>query len=129
MIVRLLAALVALSIVAGAALPATAYTPHVLTFNYDEDDHSTLTPFLATGAPIGPLNELTGAEFVRFSSSGAPIPELVTQIPTKANGGISADGKTITWHLRRNVKWSDGAPFDSSDITYSWAVAQDKTNN
>jgi peptide/nickel transport system substrate-binding protein len=129
MIARLLAALAALVILAGAALPAGAYTPHVLRFNYDEDDLSTLNPFLAAGAPIGPLNELTGAEFVRFRASGAPIPELATEIPTKANGGISADGRTITWHLRHGVKWSDGAPFSSADVTYTFRVAMNPDNN
>jgi ABC-type transport system substrate-binding protein len=104
MIARVLATLAALLVLAGGALPASAYTPHVLRFNYDEDDLTTLNPFLATGAPIAPLTELTGAEFVRFSSTGAPIAELVTAIPTKSNGGISADGRTITWHLRRGVK-------------------------
>ncbi|MHB1013070.1 MAG: ABC transporter substrate-binding protein, partial [Desulfobacteria bacterium] len=29
---------------------------------------------------------------------------------------ISPDGKKITFHLRRNVKWQDGAPFTSSDV-------------
>ncbi|MBV8425550.1 MAG: hypothetical protein JO349_10165, partial [Candidatus Eremiobacteraeota bacterium] len=56
------------------------------------------------------------AEFVRFDAHGSPIPELITTIPTKANHGISPDGKTITYHLRHDVKWSDGAPFDSSDV-------------
>jgi len=53
----------------------------------------------------------------------------VTVIPTQRNGGISADGKTITWHLRHGVKWSDGVPFDSSDVTYTWRVAQDRSND
>jgi peptide/nickel transport system substrate-binding protein len=128
-IARALAVLAAMLMVAGGALPASAYTPHVLRFNYDEDDLTTLNPFLATGAPIAPLTELTGAEFVRFSSTGAPIPELATVIPTKANGGISADGRTITWHLRRGVKWSDGAPFSSADVTYTFRVAMNPDNN
>jgi peptide/nickel transport system substrate-binding protein len=109
--------------------PAGAYTPHVLTFNYDEDDLSTLNPFLATAAPNGPLSELTSAEFVRFDTAGNPIPELVTSIPTKENGGVSADGRTITWHLRRGVRWSDGAPFDSSDVVYTYRVVMDPNNN
>ncbi len=57
------------------------------------------------------------------------MPELVTVIPTQKNGGISADGKTITWHLRHGVKWSDGRPLDSADVTYTWRTTQDKTNN
>lgn len=33
------------------------------------------------------------------------VPDLATEIPTAANGGISADGKTYTIHLRSGVKW------------------------
>jgi peptide/nickel transport system substrate-binding protein len=110
------------------ATPAGASTPHVLTWA-DGLDVSSLNPFIATTGNIVPLGELTMAEFVRFDAKGNPIPELATVIPTKANGGISADGKTITWHLRHGVRWSDGAPFDARDVTYTVRVASDPANN
>ena len=47
-------------------------------------------------------------------------PDLATVVPTQQNGGISADGKTITYHLRRGVKWQDGAPFSSADVSFTW---------
>ena len=47
-------------------------------------------------------------------------PELATVVPTRANGGISADGRTITYHLRPGVLWQDGAPFQSDDVRFSW---------
>jgi peptide/nickel transport system substrate-binding protein len=121
--VALLIALVAAGGFAG------AYSPHALTFNYDEDDLSTLNPYLGTGAPLQPLSELTSAQFVRFDASAHAIPELITVIPTKANGGVSADGRTITWHLRHGVKWSDGKPFSSADVTYTFRVVMDSDNN
>jgi peptide/nickel transport system substrate-binding protein len=121
-------ALAAFALSAGAT-PAVGSTPNVLQFNYDEDDLQTLNPFLATAAPNGPLSELTSGEFVRFDARGNPIPELVTAIPTKANHGISADARTITWHLRHGVKWSDGATFDADDVTYTFRVATDRDNN
>ncbi|WP_350278090.1 ABC transporter substrate-binding protein [Kribbella sp. HUAS MG21] len=34
-----------------------------------------------------------------------PVPDLATEIPTAANGGISADGKTYTIKLRPGAKW------------------------
>src|SRR2546427_13255996 len=33
---------------------------------------------------------------------------LATDVPTVANGGVSADLKTFTFHLRPNLVWSDG---------------------
>lgn len=33
---------------------------------------------------------------------------------------ISPDGKKITFHLRKNVKWHDGAPFTSEDVLFTY---------
>ena len=33
---------------------------------------------------------------------------------------VSPDGKRITFRLRRNVKWQDGAPFTSSDVMFTY---------
>ena len=47
-------------------------------------------------------------------------PELAKVVPTRSNGGISADGRTITYHLRPGVLWQDGVPFGSDDVRFSW---------
>ena len=33
---------------------------------------------------------------------------------------VSPDGKKITFHLRRDVKWQDGAPFTSADVMFTY---------
>lgn len=33
---------------------------------------------------------------------------------------ISEDGKRYTFHLRENIKWSDGKPVTANDFYYSW---------
>src|SRR5450631_2574506 len=33
------------------------------------------------------------------------VPDLATELPTTANGGISADGKTYTIKIRQGAKW------------------------
>jgi peptide/nickel transport system substrate-binding protein len=38
---------------------------------------------------------------------------------------ISPDGLTITFHLRREVKWHDGAEFTSRDVLYTYRVTID----
>jgi len=45
--------------------------------------------------------------------------DVAKEIPTTANGGISADGKTYTFKLRNNVKWSDGEKVTADDFEYS----------
>jgi peptide/nickel transport system substrate-binding protein len=108
--------------------PGFASTPHVLSYT-EGQDISSLNTFFATSGNAAALGELTDGEFTRFGPKGEPIPELVTEIPTKANHGVSADGRTVTWHLRHNVKWSDGQPFDASDVVYTVRVAKDASNN
>ncbi|HEY4018974.1 MAG TPA: ABC transporter substrate-binding protein, partial [Pseudonocardiaceae bacterium] len=39
-----------------------------------------------------------------------PVADLATQLPTQANGGLSADGKTYTIHLKQGVDWNTSPP-------------------
>jgi peptide/nickel transport system substrate-binding protein len=109
------------------ATPASAWQPHVLRFA-EGIDVTTLDPFLATSANVSDLSGLTMAYFVRYDAQRRPVPELITKIPSQANGGISADGRTITYHLKHGVRWSDGAPFDADDVAYTLRVVADRSN-
>lgn len=65
---------------------------------------------------------------VRFGPGGTIVPDLATDVPSRANGGISADGKTITYRLRRGIRWQDGAPFTSRDVVFTWRALVDPHN-
>jgi ABC-type transport system substrate-binding protein len=41
-----------------------------------------------------------------IAQANTPVADAATEVPTKANGGISADGKTYTIHIRPGVKWN-----------------------
>jgi peptide/nickel transport system substrate-binding protein len=56
------------------------------------------------------------------NAKGAITPGIVTELPTSANGGISADLKTWTFHLKPGLKWSDGQPLDARDVDYTWKL-------
>jgi peptide/nickel transport system substrate-binding protein len=56
------------------------------------------------------------------------VPELATEVPTSENGGVSADGLTITWHLKPCLFWSDGEPLTSKDIVFTWKSEMDPAN-
>jgi peptide/nickel transport system substrate-binding protein len=47
---------------------------------------------------------------------------IATEVPTLANGGISADLKTWTFHLRPNLVWSDGQPLNADDVDFTWKL-------
>src|SRR6516225_1094376 len=53
---------------------------------------------------------------------GQFTPGIVSELPTTANGGISTDLKTWTFHLKPGLKWSDGQPLDARDVDYTWKL-------
>ncbi|MGZ6391712.1 MAG: ABC transporter substrate-binding protein, partial [Ktedonobacterales bacterium] len=46
-------------------------------------------------------------------------PGLATEVPSASNGGISADAKTYTIHLKSGLKWSDGQPLTADDVAFT----------
>jgi peptide/nickel transport system substrate-binding protein len=102
--------------------------PHVLRFAEAEDIFG-LNQALSQQGVVNNLSQLTAAWLFRYGRDNRPEPELATVVPTQRNGGISADGKTITFHLRKNVRWSDGRPFDADDVVFSFDAINNPANN
>ena len=55
-----------------------------------------------------------------YDANYKPMPDLADPVPTVANGGITNGGRVWTFHLRPNVKWSDGVPLTASDVAYTY---------
>jgi peptide/nickel transport system substrate-binding protein len=103
--------------------------PHVFRYATAEDLVG-LNPALNTQATLSYLAEMTGAFLIKTDKFGEPtVPELITEIPSKQNGGISADGLSITWKLRHGVKWSDGTDFTADDVVWSTNEINNPRNN
>ncbi|HEY5095614.1 MAG TPA: peptide ABC transporter substrate-binding protein [Candidatus Eremiobacteraceae bacterium] len=88
-----------------------------------------LVPELSSIQSAVDLGMLWGAWLYLVNDRGDLEPELATEIPTPANGGISRDGRTITYHLRTGVKWHDGAPFEARDVIFTWHAIMSGDNN
>ena len=102
--------------------------PHVLRFA-DAQDVNTLNPFFGQITDVGYLSSMTMGWLIKWDEHNNPYPELATQVPTQANGGVSKDGLTITYHLRRGVRWSDGAPFSADDVVFSTRTVLNPATN
>ncbi len=48
------------------------------------------------------------------------IPNLAARVPTRENGGISADGLVWKIELRPDVKWTDGQKFSAKDVAFTY---------
>jgi peptide/nickel transport system substrate-binding protein len=129
--IRPLAALLAAAVLAacGGGSQGRQGKAHWLRIATGQGDPNTLNIHFDTSAMTGYISELTGAFLARYDKNAQPIPDLAVVIPTQANGGISKDGKTITWHLRKGVKWSDGAPFTGDDVVFTVNAIMNPKNN
>jgi peptide/nickel transport system substrate-binding protein len=57
--------------------------------------------------------------FFDGSSTETYIPLLAAEVPSVKNGGISADGKTYTFTIRKGVKFHAGGELTPEDVVYS----------
>jgi len=80
----------------------------------------TLDPSLMTGEPEGRIAEAIFEGLTRLDArSLEPAPGVAE------SWDVAADGKTYTFHLRENARWSDGRPVTAHDFTYAWQRLQD----
>lgn len=68
------------------------------------------------------------SHLIDVDESGTYTPMLALEVPTVQNGGVSADGKMVTYKLRRDVKWHDGTPFTAKDVVFTWQARMDASN-
>ncbi|MBD5605495.1 MAG: peptide ABC transporter substrate-binding protein [Candidatus Eremiobacteraeota bacterium] len=106
----------------------SAVHPHELRVAM-QGDVDTLNPMLTTDLHTFWPAQLAMAWLLRSDGRNREIPELATAVPTPENGGVRDGGKTITYHLRHDAKWSDGAPFTADDVVFSTNLINDPKTN
>ncbi len=60
-----------------------------------------------------------------WDNEGNLVPILAAEIPSVANGGVAADGRSVTWKLKRGVAWHDGQPFTADDCVFTFDFVKD----
>ncbi|MEO9263202.1 MAG: peptide ABC transporter substrate-binding protein, partial [Candidatus Baltobacteraceae bacterium] len=88
-----------------------------------------LNGILAQNSSENFVDGLIYSLLVTIDENGNQVPDLAEAVPTQRNGGISKNGLTVTYHLRKNVKWHDGVPFTSKDVQFTWAAIMNPQNN
>ncbi len=84
-----------------------------------------LNPHFAGGTKEQDATRIFYEPLASWDTEGNLIPALAAEIPSRANGGLNADGKTVTWKLKRGVTWHDGKPFTADDVVFTAAYAGD----
>ncbi|MGQ9522351.1 MAG: ABC transporter substrate-binding protein [Anaerolineae bacterium] len=79
----------------------------------------TLSPLEARSWSARALQDLFLVGLWRVDDRLEVWPELAAEVPTRANGGISADGRVLTVRLRAGLFWSDGQPITADDLVFT----------
>jgi peptide/nickel transport system substrate-binding protein len=73
----------------------------------------TLASYTSTAGPVGQVATKVFDGLLEYDFNLKPQPSLAQ------SWEMAPDGKTITFHLRRDVKFHDGKPFTSEDVKFS----------
>jgi peptide/nickel transport system substrate-binding protein len=77
----------------------------------------------------GEMEKMVNVGLTISTNQGPREARLAEAVPTTDNGlwKVLPDGRMqMTWKLRQNARWHDGAPFTSEDLLFTAAVAQDR---
>jgi len=108
---------------------ANSTTQHgIVRFGLGEDIN-TLNPLTTTLALEQEIDEAVFDGLVELDDQQHVIADLATEVPSLHNGGVSRDGRTLTYHLRHGVRWQDGAPFTADDVLFTFRTITDPRVN
>jgi peptide/nickel transport system substrate-binding protein len=84
-----------------------------------------LNPHFAVGTKDQDGSRFFYEPLAGWDADGNMKPVLAESIPGREDGTLAADGKSVTWKLRKGVKWHDGKPFTAEDVVFNWEYARD----
>jgi peptide/nickel transport system substrate-binding protein len=90
-----------------------------------QQEPDVLNPILSRMRVTNYVSQMIFSYFARMDEHYDLIPDLLTEIPTRENGGVSADGLTITYRLRPDVVWHDGEPLTAADARFTYELITD----
>jgi peptide/nickel transport system substrate-binding protein len=86
------------------------------------EDASSLIPNGTSETYAVVVDQTLWAPLFLGTPTGQITAGLAQEVPTAANGDISADLKTWTFKLKPGLKWSDGQPLTAKDIDFTWKL-------
>ena len=124
---RLLVLLVLVMAVTLLVGPASAQGEKIVTIICTQEA-DTLNPSYTNMWFAGILGDFYLSPTWAFDDNLAPVPMLVTEIPTQENGGVNEDGTVFTLHFRDDVFWSDGEPITAADFYFTYEMIMAEGN-
>jgi len=120
-------ALAVLILCLAIGVPAAYAADKVVTLGiYQEPEN--LNTYIGVQTVITYVHRPFAEYLIDVNEKGEYVPVLAAEVPSVANGGVSKDGLTITYRLKKGVKWSDGQPFTSADVKFTWEALVNPKN-
>jgi len=85
-----------------------------------------VNPHLANGVKDFHASRVVLEPLLTVDSQGNFAPVLAAEVPTRQNGGVAADGRSVTYKLKQGVRWADGRPFTSDDVVFTYQYVINK---
>ena len=86
-----------------------------------------LNPHFATGTKDQDGSRLFYEPLAGWDAEGNLRPILAETVPGREDGTLAADGRSVTWKLKKGVKWHDGKPFTADDVVFTWEYSRNPT--
>ncbi|MBV8406257.1 MAG: peptide ABC transporter substrate-binding protein [Alphaproteobacteria bacterium] len=83
-----------------------------------------LNPHFATGTKDQDGSRLFYEPLAGWDANGNLRPILAETIPGREDGSLAADGRSVTWRLKKGVRWHDGQPVTADDLVFTWEYAR-----
>jgi peptide/nickel transport system substrate-binding protein len=85
-----------------------------------------LNPHLSQGTKDYHAARVCCEPLLTVNAAGVFTPVLAAEVPSRVNGGVSADGKSVTYRLKKGIRWGDGRPFSADDVVFTFHFLNNK---
>src|SRR5207237_5986322 len=78
-----------------------------------------LNPHFAVGTKDAEGCRIFYEPLAAWDPEGNLVPVLAAEIPDIENGGVTADGRSVTWKLKKGVQWHGGGPLTADGLVFT----------
>ena len=79
-----------------------------------------LNPHFAVGTKDQDGSRLFYEPLAAWDGAGNLRAKLAANIPSRENGQLAADGRSVIWKVKQGVTWHDGKPLTADDVVFTW---------
>jgi peptide/nickel transport system substrate-binding protein len=125
---RRLFGVLAIGVLVAGACSSSTPTKKIVVAEWQYPD--TVNPYYAQAETDIEVSGSMFLNLVDVTPDLRTVPDLVTEVPTLANGDVTmvGAGMDVTWKLKSGMQWSDGSAITCDDLSGTWKWIMDPAN-